>query len=94
METFKNRFGEKQTNWQSHKHPSNSNFMQIVNYMHIQFSDGRNNLYWSLQGASANDKHIIANITLDEAKKLYTDAPEVELTDEMFEKWLKDFRHL
>lgn len=90
MKTITNRFGELQTNWQSHKHPDNPNFMQVVKYMHIQYPDGRNNLYWALQNASANDKHIIANITLAEAQARFTDAPVVELTDEMFEQWLKE----
>lgn len=89
-ETIKNRFGELQTNWQSHKHPNNANFMQVVKYVHIQYPDGRNALYWNLQGASANDKHMINNITLFEAKEKFTDAPEVELTNEMFEQWLKE----
>lgn len=88
--TIKNRFGELQTNWQSHKHPDNPHFMQVVKYMHIQYPDGRNNLYWSLQNASANDKHIIPNITLSEAEQKFTDASEVELTEEMFKQWLKE----
>jgi len=90
METITNRFGELQTNWQSHKHPNNPNFMQIVKYMHIQYPDGRNTLYWALQNASANDKHIIKNITLSEAQAKFVDEPTVEITDEMFEQWLKE----
>jgi hypothetical protein len=90
MTTFKNRFGELQTNWQSHRHPSNPNFMQVVKYMHIQYPDGRNNLYWSLQNASANDKHMIANITLAEAQECYTDVEELALTEKDFEQWLKE----
>lgn len=90
MKTITNRFGEHQTSWTSHKHPNNPNFMQVVKYMHIQYPDGRNNLYWALQNASANDKHIIANITLAEAQSKYTDAPIIELTDEIYEQWLKE----
>ena len=90
METITYRFGEIITHWQSHKHPDNPNFMQVVKYMHIQYPDGRNHLYWSLQGASANDKYIIANITLNKATELYSDATEVELTEEMFQQWLKE----
>lgn len=90
METITNSFGEQQTNWQSHKHPNNPNFMQVVNYMHIQSPDGRNNLYWALAGASANDNHLISNITLADAVAKFVDAPEVELTNEMFEQWLKE----
>ena len=88
METVINRFGEKQTDWTSHKHPSNPNFMQVVKFMHIQYPDGRNNLYWRLVNSSANDKHIIANITLTEAQAKFVDVEEKELTDADFEKWL------
>ena len=85
METTINRFGELQTIWTSHKHPDNADFMQLVKYMHIQKPDGRTTLYWSLLNSSANDKHIIANITLDEAKARFAD---VEITEDEFEKWL------
>lgn len=88
MTTIINRFGEKQTDWTSHKHPNNSNFMQLVKYMHIQYPDGRNNLYWRLHNSSENDKHIISNITLDEAKLKFIDVEEKELTEADFEKWL------
>ena len=90
MTTIKNRFGELQTKWESHKHPGNPNYMQIVKYMHIQHPDGRSILHWSLQNASANDKHIIANITLSEAQAKFTDTPDIEITDEIFEQWLKE----
>nr|WP_298657290.1 hypothetical protein [uncultured Flavobacterium sp.] len=89
MEQFTNRFGEIQTNWTSHKHPDNPNFMQVVKYMHIQFPDGRNHLYWRLANSSANDKHLIHHITLEEAKSKFVDTPEVELTEEDFQNWLK-----
>lgn len=89
MTTITNRFGEIQTDWTSHKHPNNLNFMQVVKYMHIQFPDGRNNLYWSLVNSSANDKHIVANITLSEAQELYVDAEVKELTENDFQEWLK-----
>ena len=90
METIKNRFGELQTNWTSHKHPNNPNFMQVVKYMHIERADGRNTLYWSLQNAAANDKHFIADITLEEAKSKFTDAEEKELTEADFQEWLNN----
>lgn len=90
MKTITNRFGEKQTDWVSHKHPNNPNFMQMVRYMHIQYADGRNNLYWRLFNSSANDNHIIANITLDEAQAKFVDVVEKELTDSDFEKWLSE----
>jgi hypothetical protein len=89
-DTITNKFGELQTTWTSHKHPHNINFMQVVKYMHIQYPDGRNNLYWSLVNSSANDKHMIANITLDEAKAKFLDAEEKELTDTDFDKWLSE----
>jgi hypothetical protein len=89
MTTFTNRFGEKQTNWQSHKHPERSNFMQVVKYMHIQYPDGRCNLHWALQSASANDKHIIADISLSQAQELYCDADTPKITEAEFEKWLQ-----
>lgn len=73
MTTITNRFGEKQTSWSSHKHPENANFMQVVKYMHIESADGRKRLYWSLFNSSANDKHIIANITLTEALTKFVD---------------------
>jgi len=90
MTTITNRFGEKQTDWTSHKHPNNPNFMQVVRFMHIQYPDGRNNLYWRLVNSSANDKHMIANITLDEAQAKFVDVEEKELTDADFEKWLSE----
>lgn len=88
METITNKFGEKQTNWTSHKHPNNANFMQIVKYMHIEYADGRNHLYWSLNNSSANDKHLIPNITLSEALNKFTDIKEKEISEDEFEKWL------
>lgn len=92
MQTKTNRFGEIQTNWTSHKHPNNPNFMQLVKYMHIQYKDGRNNLYWTLVNASANDKHCIANITLSEAQTKFTDAEIKELTEADFQNWLKQIK--
>jgi hypothetical protein len=89
MERYTNRFGEIQTTWTSHKHPDNPNFMQVVRYMHIQFPDGRNNLYWRLFNSSANDNCMIAYITLDEAKAKFMDVQETELTEEDYQNWLK-----
>lgn len=88
--TTTNRLGEKVTQWQSHKHPNNPDFMQVVKYMHIQYPDGRNHLYWFLKNASANDNHMIANITLAEAQRLYTDVEELALTEKDFEEWLRN----
>ena len=89
MEQFTNRFGEIQTNWTSHKHPSNPNFMQVVKYMHVQHPDGRNILHWCLFNAAANDHHHIYGITLEDAKAKFMDSVEPELTEEYFENWLK-----
>lgn len=88
MKTITNRFGELQTDWTIHKHPDNPNFMQVVKYMHIQFADGRNHLYWSLANASANDKHVIHNITLAEAQSKYCDDKIVAICEANFEEWL------
>jgi len=88
METITNRFGELQTVWTSHKHPDNPDYMQVVKYMHIQYPDGRNHLYWRLDNSAANDKHIIGNITLSEAQALYVDEEVKEITNADFEKWL------
>ena len=90
MTTITNRFGEKQTDCTSHKHPDNSNFMKVVRFMHIQYPDGRNSLYWRLVNSSGNDKHMIDNITLDEAQAKFVDVEEKELTDADFEKWLSE----
>jgi hypothetical protein len=90
METIKNRFGEKETNWSSHKHPENPNYMQVVRYMHIQSPDGRNTLYWCLANASVNDRHYILNITLAEAQEKFVDVEEKELTEEDFQNWLAE----
>lgn len=90
MTTITNSFGEKQTDWTSHKHPENPAFMQVVKFMHIQYPDGRNHLYWSLSNSSAYDKHMIANITLAEAQEKFVDAAVKELTDADFEKWLAE----
>ena len=90
MKTVTNRFGEKQTDWTSHKHPENSTFMQVVKFMHIQYPDGRNNLYWRLANSSANDKHMIANITLSDAQAKFADTEAKELTEADYQKWLSE----
>ena len=89
METITNRFGQLQTDWTSHKHPDNPNFMQVVKYMHISYADGRNLLYWRLANSSANDSHMI-DITLAEAKSRFCDLEEKELTEADFQKWLSE----
>lgn len=86
--TITNRFGEKQTSWKSHKHPNNPNFMQVVEYMHIVKFNGKSCLYWRLSNASANDKHIIANISLEDAISKFTDTEVKELTEADFQNWL------
>ena len=79
---------ERTTSWTSHKHPEDSNFMQVVKFMHVQYSDGRNNLYWSLFNSSANDKHLISNISLVEAQSRFVDDEVKELTEADFQNWL------
>jgi hypothetical protein len=74
--------------WFSHKHPNNPNFMQKVRYMHIQFSDGRNVLYWRLVNASFNDNHCIYGITLTEAKARFTDNENEKNIEQEFQNWL------
>ena len=76
IETIQNRWGELQTKWTSHKHPTNPNFMQVVKYMHIQRPDGRQSLHWRLFNSSANDKYVIWNITLEDAIQKFTDSEE------------------
>jgi len=88
MKTITNRFGEQQTDWTSHKHPESPNFMQVVKYMHIQYPDGRNHLYWCLFNPAPNDYYMIANITLAEAVAKFTDQEEAVLTEEDFQNWL------
>ena len=88
MVTIKNKFGDKQTSWTSHCHPHNPNFTQVVKYMHIQFKDGRNHLYWRLFNSSPNDTHVIPNITLEKAKALYVDKEVVCVSENDFQQWL------
>jgi hypothetical protein len=78
---------EKIIKWTSHKHPNNPNFMQVVKFMHIQTKDGKNTLYWALQGNSANDTHFIADISLEEAKAKFMD---IEINEITFNEWIKD----
>jgi len=87
--TTTNRFGEVITKWESHKHPENKNFMQVVKFMHISYADGRNNLHWYLANCSANDHHLIPNISLSDAQSLYSDTDNTELTEQDFQEWIK-----
>lgn len=90
VKTKTNLFGEVISTWDSHKHPDSPDFMQVVCYRHVQYPDGRNHLYWKLNQASANDKHVIYNITLDEAKGRFLDEDEATaITEEIFLEWLK-----
>jgi hypothetical protein len=43
-----------------------------------------------LVNSTANDKPMIANITIDEAKSKFVDVEEKEITDADFEKWLSE----
>ena len=88
IETKTNQWGEKVTSWNSHVHPDNPNFMQIVRYLHIE-GRGLSNLYWRLNQSSPNDKHVIRNISLSDALKKYTD-PEAAVTEEEFAAWMRN----
>ncbi len=90
MKTITNSLGESITSWTSHRHPDNPNFMQVVRFIHVKSTDGRNTLYWRLFNSSENDKHMIPNITLAEAQAKFVDDEEKELTESDFEKWLSE----
>lgn len=86
MTTQTNSFGELHTKWTSHKHPENPNFMQPV-YWNVWEKDGKTTICWHLGAGSKSN--FIYGMTKDEAIEKFTDK-EVELTDEMFEQWLKE----
>jgi len=88
MTTRTNRWGECVTTWNSHVHPENTNFMQVVRYVHIE-GNGKCNLYWSLNQASHNDHHVIRDISLSDALLKYTDA-ETAITEEEFAAWMRN----
>jgi len=88
MKTVKNRFGELQTEWTSHKHVNNPDFQQLIKYTHIQYPDGRNNLHWRLWNSSSNDKHVIYNITLQEAQAKFTDESISDISEQEYQEWL------
>jgi hypothetical protein len=89
MESKINKFGEKQVTWTSTKHIDNPDFMQIVKYMHVTKLDGETRLYWRLFNSSANDNHIIPNITLEDAIARFTDTEVDTISENEFQKWLK-----
>ena len=68
-QTIQNCFGELETKWQSNVHPDVSNFMQLVEYIHIQSQDGRNILFWKLNAKTK--QFLISNISLNESLALY-----------------------
>jgi hypothetical protein len=50
MTTSTNAFGEKVTKWESHKHPDNADFMQIVLWTVWEKQDGRTLVGYKLNG--------------------------------------------
>lgn len=87
MTTTTNRFGEEHTKWQSHKHPENQKFMQVV-FWNVWVKDGKTTIVWHL-GNPAN-AHYVYNMTKDEAVAKFVDEPVKELTEEDFKQWLKN----
>lgn len=71
MKTHINRFGEIVTNWSSHKHPDNADFMQQVFWTVWEKPDGRISIAYNLGGMSKS--HFIYNITKSEAIEKFTD---------------------
>jgi hypothetical protein len=87
MTTGTNSFGEQWTKWQSHKHPENSNFMQVV-YWHVFEKDDKTTVLWHLGAGSKSN--FIYGMTKEEAISRFTDAPESELTEADYQEWLKN----
>lgn len=71
MKTHVNKYGEVVTNWQSHKHPDNPNFMQVVCWTIWEKPYGRISIAYNLGGMSQS--HFIYNISKEEAIEKYTD---------------------
>lgn len=86
MTTTTNRFGEEYTKWQSHKHPTNPNFMQVV-FWNVWVKDGKTTIIWHL--GNTNEGHNIYGMTKDEAIAKFTDEPVKELTEDDYQQWLK-----
>jgi len=69
MTTTINQFGEEVTKWTSHKHPFNSNYMQLVNWKVYVKPDGRVTVTYDL---GANGKtFFLYGLTKQQAIDLY-----------------------
>lgn len=71
MNTSINRFGEEVTKWESHKHPDNANFMQVVFWTVWVKPDGRTTVGYSL--GSLSKTKFIYGLTKSEAIEKYSD---------------------
>lgn len=87
MTTITNQFGEQYTKWQSHKHPENPDFMQVV-FWHVWEKDGKTTIVWNLGPGSKN--HNIYGMTKAEAIAKFTDTEVSELTEADFQEWFNN----
>jgi len=70
MTTIINKFGEEVTKWQSHKHPDNPEYMQIVNWFVWVKPDGRVTVGYNL-GSNGKTKFVYG-LTKAEAIERYS----------------------
>lgn len=71
METTINKWGEEYTKWESHKHPDNPDFQQVVKWMVWVKPDGRVTVGYNL-GANSKTKFVYG-ITKEQAIEKYSD---------------------
>lgn len=71
MEAYSNAYGETVTSWQSHKHPNNPDFMQIVYWTIWEKPDGRISIAFRLD--TNGKSHFIYGMTKEDAIKKFTD---------------------
>jgi hypothetical protein len=71
MTTHTNTFGEKVTKWESHKHPDNPNYMQVVFWTIWEKPDGRITIGYKLDGNGKT--RFVRDITITEALNRFTD---------------------
>lgn len=71
MKTYINEFGENITKWQSHKHPDNIDYQQVVFWKVTEKTDGKVLVSYHL-GEVSRSKHFY-NLTKDEALSKYVD---------------------
>ena len=70
MTTHVNRFGETVTKWDSHKHPDNPDFMQVVHWTVWEKPDGRVTLGYSLDHTTGK-MYFLYNLTKQQAIDMY-----------------------